>query len=92
MKFSVNRDFLDGILVQHPNQQGADQEVRANANLHFLPSSPDGTMHTAVAALTFHMGDNEQPFISGGWRFLFSSDEKFNPKKPKTNHSCATCW
>lgn len=80
MKFTVNRDFLDGILVQHPPKQDADQEIRANANLNFLPSSPDGTMHTAVARLSFHSGDNEHPFITGGWRFLFSSDEQFDPQ------------
>jgi hypothetical protein len=82
MRFDVSRDFLDGVMLQHP-QSSAEQnnnEVQANASMQFLPSSPDGTMHTAVVSLRVSLKDQEQPFAHGGWRFLFTSDEEFDPK------------
>ncbi|MHC5067381.1 MAG: hypothetical protein ACYTF0_02210 [Planctomycetota bacterium] len=81
MKFDVSRDFLDGILLQHP-VPGAEgnQEIQANGGIHFLPSSPDGTMHTAVVSFSLKNAAQEQPFVKAGWRFLFTSDENFDPK------------
>lgn len=86
MQFDISRDFLDGILLQQPPTREALGEIRAAGQLHFLPSSPDGTMHTAVAAFALFLGkdkgDNkgEQPFARGGWRFLFTTDSSFDPK------------
>jgi hypothetical protein len=87
MQFDISRDFLDGImLTQPPVQKEGNVEIRAGGQLHFLPSSPDGTMHTAIVAFALFTGAegkqaaNEQPFARGGWRFLFTTDEKFDPK------------
>jgi hypothetical protein len=85
MQFDISRDFLDGILLQQPPTREALGEIRAAGQLHFLPSSPDGTMHTAVAAFALYLGKDkpdkvEQPFARGGWRFLFTTDSAFDPK------------
>ncbi len=86
MNFDVSRDFLDGILLQHPTTNDKQQqEIRANADLQFLPSSPDKTMHTAVIRLTIQFADAEQPIAQGGWRFLFSSDEAWDAKEDGQN-------
>jgi hypothetical protein len=81
MDFNIRRDFLDGIVLSHPTQpkEGEQAEIKANGQLHFLPSSPDGTMHTAIVAFALSLGDQEQPFARAGWRFLFTTDSKFDP-------------
>jgi hypothetical protein len=81
MQFDLSRDFLDGIVVQHPQFKGTDPQIRAGGQLHFLPSSPDGTMHTAVVSFGLFAGEGDQPFARGGWRFLFTSSEKCDPKE-----------
>lgn len=80
MNFDISRDFLDGIMLQQPVNKEGKSEIKAGGQLHFLPSSPDNTMHTAVVAFQLALGDNEQPFARGGWRFLFTTDEAFDPK------------
>lgn len=86
MQFDISRDFLDGLMIQQPVSREANAELKAAGQLHFLPSSPDGTMHTAVAAFALFIGDNtEQPFARGGWRFLFTTDQKFDPKNGTDN-------
>jgi hypothetical protein len=86
MQIDISRDFLDGIMLnQPPVQKDGNVEIRAGGQLHFLPSSPDGTMHTAVVGFALFTGaegqqQNEKPFAQGGWRFLFTTDEKFDPK------------
>ncbi|TVR46030.1 MAG: hypothetical protein EA402_03360 [Planctomycetota bacterium] len=81
MKLDISRDFLDGIMLQHPQPVSGKGEVKVNAGLNFLPSSPDGKLHTAV--VTFHLvvEGQEQPFARGGWRFLFTSSEKLVPQE-----------
>jgi hypothetical protein len=81
MQFDISRDFLDGLSLQQPPSREGLSEIRAAGQLHFLPSSPDGTMHTAVSAFALFIGEAEQPFARGGWRFLFTSDKPFDPKK-----------
>ncbi len=85
MKIDVTRDFLDGLHFEKPKMKSADEEIKANANVQFLPSSPDGTMHTAIVTLRFHTSSEEQPFAFGGWRYLFTTDEKFDPSENKNN-------
>jgi len=86
MQFDISRDFLDGLMIQQPTPTTGNPELKAAGQLHFLPSSPDGTMHTAVAAFALFLGNNaEQPFARGGWRFLFTTDEKFDPKAGTDN-------
>lgn len=85
MKLDISRDFLDGMLIQHPNPGEGKGEVKANGGLHFLPSSPDGKLHTAVATFELSMDDQDKPFARGGWRFLFTSDESFAPNE-NPNH------
>jgi hypothetical protein len=80
MQFDISRDFLDGLMLQQPATREGLGEIRASGQLHFLPSSPDGTMHTAVSAFALFIGQSEQPFARGGWRFLFTTDKKFDPK------------
>jgi hypothetical protein len=80
MQFDISRDFMDGIMIQQPPTREGNAELRAAGQLHFLPSSPDGTMHTAVTAFALFVGKDEQPFARGGWRFLFTTDKKFDPK------------
>lgn len=80
MQFDISRDFLDGLMLQQPPSREALNEIRAAGQLHFLPSSPDGTMHTAVTAFALFIGKSEQPFARGGWRFLFTTDTAFDPK------------
>jgi hypothetical protein len=67
-------------MIQQPVTREGLGEIRAAGQLHFLPSSPDGTMHTAVSAFALFIGQSEQPFARGGWRFLFTTDTKFDPK------------
>lgn len=79
MNIDISRDFLDGIMLQHPTAaKDGSNEIKAAGQLHFLPSSPDGTMHTAVVAFQLALGD-QQPFARGGWRFLFTSESAFKP-------------
>ena len=85
MNFDISRDFLDGIMMQQPVHKDGASEIKAGGQLHFLPSSPDGTMHTAVVAFQLALGNSEQPFARGGWRFLFTTDESFDPSKNQ-NH------
>ena len=88
-QFDISRDFLDGILLQQPQSREGNPEIRAAGQLHFLPSSPDGTMHTAIVAFALFLGKegaaDEQPFARGGWRFLFTTDEKFDPRAENQN-------
>lgn len=82
MQFDLSRDFLDGLVIQHPQvKAGQEAQIRAGGQLHFLPSSPDGTMHTAIVSFALFLGDSEQPFARGGWRFLFTSDEAVDPRQ-----------
>ena len=85
MQFDISRDFLDGILLQQPGSRDGKSEIKASGQLHFLPSSPDGTMHTAVVSFALLIGDGEQPFARGGWRFLFTTDAAFDPTKDPEN-------
>lgn len=85
MKLDISRDFLDGILLQHPQPVEGKGEVKVNAGLQFLPSSPDGKLHTAVATFMLVVDGNEHPFARGGWRFLFTSSEKFVPQENTQN-------
>ena len=80
MQFDISRDYLDGLMIQQPASREGLSEIRAAGQLHFLPSSPDGTMHTAVSAFALFIGAAEQPFARGGWRFLFTTDTSFDPK------------
>lgn len=86
MQFDISRDFLDGIMLQQPQSREGKGEIKAGGQLHFLPSSPDGTMHTAVVTFSLALNDQQQPFASGGWRFLFTTDAAFDPKK-EPNHA-----
>jgi hypothetical protein len=80
--FDLSRDFLDGLLIQQPQQnEGGKGEVKANGHLHFLPSSPDGTMHTAVVSFSLQIEGVEHPFARAGWRFLFTTEKQFDPSK-----------
>lgn len=85
MQFDISRDFLDAIMIQHPVQSESGKEVKVNSGMHFLPSSPDGTMHTAVISLMLQIDGQEQPFAKAGWRFLFTSSEKWDPKEDQGN-------
>lgn len=78
--FDVSRDFLDGIVLQQPQSKEGKGEIRASGQLHFLPSSPDGTMHTAVVSFALLSEGVEQPFARAGWRFLFTTNSKYDPK------------
>jgi len=86
--FDISRDFLDGIVLQQPppSREGEGKgEIRANGQLHFLPSSPDGTMHTAVVSFALLSEGTDQPFARAGWRFLFTTDRSFDPKADAEN-------
>src|SRR5262245_25343296 len=85
MNLDISRDFLDGIMLQQPPVREGKGEIRANGQLHFLPSSPDGTMHTAVVTFALNGEGQEQPFARAGWRFLFTSDSKLDPKSDTQN-------
>jgi hypothetical protein len=85
MQFDISRDFLDGIMLQQPSTKEGKNEIKAGGQLHFLPSSPDGTMHTAIVAFQLALSENEQPFARGGWRFLFTTESSFEPAKHQ-NH------
>ncbi len=85
MQFDISRDFLDGIMLQQPVGRDGKGEIRAAGQLHFLPSSPDGTMHTAVVGFALMLGETDQPFARGGWRFLFTTDSAFDPTKDPEN-------
>jgi hypothetical protein len=85
MNFDISRDYLDGIMLQQPPARDGKGEVRANGQLHFMPSSPDGTMHTAVVTFSLMNEGQDQPFAKAGWRFLFTTDSRFDPKnEPET--------
>jgi hypothetical protein len=87
MEYHLSRDFLDGIMLQHPPAQAqGGAEIRAGGQLQFLPSSPDGTLHTALVSFALFAGtpaagQPEQPFARGGWRILFKTETAFNPTK-----------
>jgi len=83
--FDVSRDFLDGIVLQQPQSKEGKGEIRASGQMHFLPSSPDGTMHTAVVSFALLSEGVEQPFARAGWRFLFTTTTKFDPKADAEN-------
>jgi len=86
MQFDLSRDFLDGIVMQHPQvKSGQEAQIRAGGQLHFMPSSTDGSMHTAVISFALFIGEGDQPFARGGWRFLFTSDESCDPREHQ-NH------
>ena len=85
MKIEVTRDFLDGLHFEKPKMKAANEEIKANANMQFLPSSPDGTMHTAIVTLRFHTESEEKPFSYGGWRYLFTTDESYDPSNDSGN-------
>lgn len=85
MQFDIRRDFLDGIMLQQPQNRNEKQEIKAGGQLHFLPSSPDGTMHTAVVSFGLSLDEKAPPFAQGGWRFLFTTDAQFDPAKEQ-NH------
>lgn len=85
MDIDVTRDFLDGLHFEKPKMKSAQEEIKANANMQFLPSSPDGTMHTAVVTLRFNTESEEKPFCYGGWRFLFTTSESFDPSSDPQN-------
>jgi hypothetical protein len=80
MQFDISRDYLDGLMLQQPPSREGQADIRAAGQLHFLPSSPDGTMHTAVTSFALFFGKSEQPFARGGWRFLFTSSAAFDSK------------
>ena len=83
--FDVSRDFLDGIVLQQPQSKEGKGEIRASGQMHFLPSSPDGTMHTAVVSFALLTEGVEQPFARAGWRFLFTTTTTFDPKADAEN-------
>ena len=84
--FDISRDFLDGIVLQQPPPaRDGKGEIRANGQLHFMPSSPDGTMHTAVVSFALLAEGTDQPFARAGWRFLFTTDRSFDPKSDAEN-------
>jgi len=85
MHFDISRDFLDGIAVQQPQRRDAKAEIQAKGQLQFLPSSPDGTMHTAIVSFALATDAESPPFARAGWRFLFTSDAKFDPKADTQN-------
>jgi hypothetical protein len=87
MQFDISRDFLDAMLLQQPGQpKDGKRDIRASGQLQFRPSSPDGTMHTAIVIFALLMGEAEQtPFAQGAWRFLFTSDAPFDPTKEPDN-------
>ncbi|HYE03911.1 MAG TPA: hypothetical protein VEL07_00200 [Planctomycetota bacterium] len=85
MQFDISRDFLDGIALQQPQKRDATAEVQAKGQLRFLPSSPDGTLHTAVVEFALTVDPNAPPFARAGWRFLFTSSETFDPKADPQN-------
>jgi len=80
MEFDVSRDYLDGILLQQLPSRDGKGEIKASGNLHFLPSSPDGTMHTAIVSFALSIDGTEHPFARAGWRFLFTTDSACDPK------------
>lgn len=85
MQFDLSRDFLDGLILQHPAAPSGEAQIRAGGQLQFLPSGADGTMHTAVVSFALFLGEGDQPFARGGWRFLFTSDQKAVPQEHQ-NH------
>ena len=86
MRFDISRDFLDSLSINHPvRPTDQDPEIQANGGLKFLPSSPDGTMHTAVVSFGLQLQGSDKPFALGGWRFLFTTDEKLNLKEQQVD-------
>ncbi|MEK7415366.1 MAG: hypothetical protein AAB263_18825 [Planctomycetota bacterium] len=86
MQFDLSRDILDGIVMQHPQvKNGQEAQIRAGGQLQFLPSSADGLMHTAIVSFGLFVGEGDQPFARGGWRFMFTSAEKATPAEHQ-NH------
>jgi hypothetical protein len=86
MQFDISRDFLDAMLLQQPpTPKDGKRDIRASGQLQFRPSSPDGTMHTAIVIFALLIGESEQPFAQGAWRFLFTSDAPFDPTKEPDN-------
>lgn len=85
MQFSIVRDILDGVLFQHPVPKTQNSEVRANSGIQFLPSNEDNTVHTAIVSFALMLEGNEKPYAQAGWRFLFKTDEAFDPKTSQQN-------
>lgn len=86
MEFDLSRDFLEAISLSHPKAPANDKaELKANGGLHFLPSSPDGTMHTAIVSFSVKIDGQEQAFAQGAWRFLFTTSEQYDPKANQQN-------
>ncbi len=86
MQFDISRDFLDGMHMQQPGPvRDGKREIRVGGQLQFLPSSPDGTMHTGIVTFALSLGETEKPFAQGSWRFLFTTDQKFDPKGDTEN-------
>ncbi len=85
MQFDISRDFLDGIAVQQPQRRDPKSEIQAKGQLQFLPSSPDGTMHTAIVSFALATDPETPPFARAGWRFLFTTDAKLHPKPDAQN-------
>jgi hypothetical protein len=83
--FDISRDFLDGLSLQQPASREGARQVQVNGQLQFLPSSPDGTLHTAVVRFAIGFEGSEAPFARAGWRFLFSTDQAFDPSKDAQN-------
>jgi hypothetical protein len=81
MHLDISRDFLDALSLVHPPPLNGREQLSANGGIRFLPSSPDGKLHTVVAVFTLAVKQGDPPFAQGGWRFLFTSAEKFAPEK-----------
>lgn len=80
MDFDISRDYLDGISLGHPPRGSEGKEIKAMGGLHFLPSSPDGTMHTALVSFALRIDGQDKPFAQAAWRFLFTTAKSFDPK------------
>lgn len=85
MKFDLSRDFLDTLSVRRPAPPKGQGGLKMNANMRFLPSSPDGTMHTAIVVFTLQIDSEEQFYAQGAWRFLFTTDAKYDPSREPEN-------
>ena len=89
MKFDISRDFLDGLSLQHPKPSEGKGEVKVNANLQFLPSSPDGRLHTAVVTFGLHV-EGEKTHLPAVAGVFCSPPMRPLPKRnPTKNFSAA---
>jgi hypothetical protein len=83
--FNLSRDFLDGVTLVQPPPVQSNQEIKLSGGVHFLPSSPDKKLHTVVVSVGIGTNEKDPPFIRGGWRFLFSTSQAFEPEKNPNN-------